>query len=351
MATIYGAIGVSDYNASVDAVGQKLIFDTINTFAARQEADLDQASRLLVQAETDTYSETYYLPGSGMLQSANNLTRPGAVKNLGSWSAAYPIEDGRDQIAVNDIALAYMNGPQLDAHVQGVFNRYTNWRRFGMLRALLNSSNETFADPIRGNLTIKRLANGDADIYPAVVGSATEATENHYAGTNYITSAISDTNNPIKTLSLELSEHFGPGTKVAFINQAEYDKISALTLFDERVPQFVTYGANANSATISGLDVPGQFVGALADVAIFIWNWIPATYILGVDADQPAPLKKRVDTVSSLRGFGLVAQQQEYPLQESFYRAREGYGVANRLNGVVLQLVASTSYTTPTAYA
>ncbi len=351
MSTIYGAIGVQDYNATVDAVGQRLVFDTINQFAARQEAELDAAMRLFVQAETDLYSETYYLPGSGMLQAANNLTRPGAVKSIGKWSVGYPIEDGRDQIANDDIALAYMNGPQLDAHVSGVFTRYQNWRRFMMLRALLNKSNETVSDPIRGDITVKRLANGDSDVYPPVIGSSTEATENHYYGTNYTTANISDTNNPVKTAAAELTEHFGEGQKVMFINSAEADKISALTAFIERVPQYVTLGANGDTASANGLSVPGRFIGAANDVAIFVWDWIPATFQLTVDAAQPAPLKKRVDPIASLRGFQLVANNQEYPLNAAYYRAREGYGVANRLNGVASSTVASTTYTNPTTYA
>lgn len=351
MSTIYGAIGIQDRNANVDAVGQRLVFDTVNQFASRQEAELDTASRLFVQEETELYSETYFLPGSGMLQAANNLSRPGAVKSIGSWSVGYPIEDGRDQIANDDVTLAYMNGSQLDAHVSGVMNRYTNWKRFLMLRALLNKDNETVLDQIRGSITVKRLANGDTDVYPPIIGSATEATENHYYGTNYASGSISDTNNPIKTLSNELSEHFGDGQKVAFINAADQDKIAALTAFYDKVPQYVTLGANGDTASASGLAVPGSFIGAANDVAIFVWNWIPSGYIFGLDAAQPAPLKKRVDSVASLRGFGLVATQTEHPLNESFWRAREGYGVANRLNGVALQLVASTSYTTPTAYA
>jgi hypothetical protein len=81
------------------------------------------------------------------------------------------------------------------------------------------------------------------------------------------------------------------------------------------------------------------------------WRWIPAGYMLGVAIDQPAPLMRRVDIPEQLRGFRLAAKQNEFPFEESFYRAREGYGAKNRLNGVALQLVASTSYTTPTAYA
>jgi len=350
MSTIYGALGIKDYDATVDQVGQRLVFDYLDDYATRIETELDQLSRLFVAEETTQYSETYLLPAGGMLQAASEFSRPAAIKRGGKLSVAYPIEDGRDQIATSDIALAYMTGQQLDAHLRSVQTRYTNWRRFLMLRALLNKDNETFTDEIRGNLTICRLANGDGSLYPAVLGQSAEVQENHYLGTNYAATSISDTNNPIKLVRDELHEHYGTGMKVAFVNSANADAIAALTPFFERVPQYVTFGGNQGSASANGLAVPGTFLGAMLDVAIFVWDWIPADYILGLDAAQPGPLKKRIDAVPSLQGFGIVATQQEFPLNGSFWRAREGYGAANRLNGVAIQLVASTSYTTPAAY-
>ena len=38
-------------------------------------------------------------------------------------------------------------------------------------------------------------------------------------------------------------------------------------------------------------------------------------------------------------------------MRESYWRAREGFGAANRLNGVPIQITASTTHATPTLYA
>lgn len=349
MSTIYGAIGISDYDATVDAVGQRLVFDELNNYATRITNEIDQATRLFVQTTTTDHSETYLLPAGGMMQTANEFTRPGAIKRTGEIDVAFPIEDGRDQIAATDIAIAYMTGAQLDAHVASVQTRYTNWKRHHMLRALLNGTNETFADQIRGSLSIKRLANGDSQTYPPVVGSSTEATENHYYGINNAT--ISDSYNPFALIAADLAEHFGEGQKVAFINSAQEATVTGLTAFYDTVPQFVTLGSGVSFATANGLSVPGRFIGAANGCAIFVWDWIPSGYVFGLDINQPAPLKRRVDVPASLQGLRLVATQQEYPLTGSFWRAREGFGVANRLNGVAIHVTASTSYTTPTALA
>lgn len=351
MATIYGVLGVADTTLTVTQVGQSLVYNAINDFYAATEAKINQLSRLLVQGDTTNYSETYLLPASGMMQTATRLTRPGAIKATGSWSTAYPLEDMRDQIAADDVTLAYMDGTLLQSYVDGVAQRYRNTRRYLMLRAVLNKTDETVADPLYGNLTIRRLANGDATLYPATGFGGAEATAQHYLGTNYTSANISDTNNPIKTVRALLRAR-GGGRMVMFINSAQQDKIEALTAFYDKVPTWVTVGSGTGTATADGIDVPGDFIGAAHDVAIFVWDeGIPADYAFGLNVDAPAPLKRRLDGPAELRGFKLVARQSEFPLQESFFRAREGYGVANRLNGVALQFVASTTYTTPAAYA
>jgi hypothetical protein len=349
MSTIYGALGISDVNTTVNTVGQQLIFDELNTFAARVEADLNLMSSMFVQGDTTDHSETYLLPAGGMMQDANEFTRPGAIKRSGELSVAFPIEDARDQVAASDIAIAYMNGPQLDAHMRSVEMRYANWKRFRILKALFNETNETFADPLRGSLTIRRLANGDGTLYPPVIGATAEAQEDHYSGINNAT--ISDTFNPFALASADLSEHFGEGQKVAFINSAQEATTKALTDFYDAVPQYVTLGNGTAFASVNGLPAPGRFIGAANQQAIFVWDYIPAGYVLSVDAAQPAPLKRRLDIPTELQGLQLVATQQEYPLTGSFWRAREGYGAANRLNGVVIHIAASASYTIPALYA
>jgi hypothetical protein len=81
---------------------------------------------------------------------------------------------------------------------------------------------------------------------------------------------------------------------------------------------------------------------------------MPANYLLGLDLNQPSPLKRRIDVATSLRGFRLVADwdtSNEFPLAKSTWRDRHGYGVAERLNGVAMFLDAGGSYTVPSAYA
>jgi hypothetical protein len=266
MPTIFGALGVADTDIFGDSRGQMAAWNLINEYLAQTEADAARVYGVFVQGETTDYSERAFLPASGYLQASRNTTRPGATKLSGSWDVSYPIDDGRDQIAIDDVAMAYMTAAQLDANVQGVTQRYVNWRRRLILRALLNATNETFTDDLRGNLTIRRLANADSGVeYPPVIGSGSmTASHNHYAGTNYVTANISDTNNPYTTIRDHLEEHYGDSQIVVFINNAERAKSEALTAFTDRTPYGVQTGAD--TATLAGAlpTVPGRIIGAVS---------------------------------------------------------------------------------------
>ncbi len=352
MSTIYGLLGIQDRDTTVDSVGQLAIFDAINTIVARQEAETNLATQIFVEDETTNYLERYYLPSGGMMQQATRLTRPGAVKPVNSWDVNYDLLDFRDQVGWDDVSYAYMSVGKLDAVVQGIANRHVNTVRFQILRHLLNKTNDTFVDEIRGSLTIRRLANADGTVFPATLGTTADlASHSHYAGSNYATASISDTNNPINTIKDNLYEHFGLGQVVVFINNAERAKIEALTAFVPRTRINVIPGSNTTVLDTGLPNVPGEVIGSINDVLISEWRWIPATYMLGLDISQGGPLKRRVDMPASLRGFRLVAKEYDFPLEESFWRDRFGFGVGNRLNGVAMQMVASTTYTNPTLYA
>jgi hypothetical protein len=225
-----------------------------------------------------------------------------------------------------------------------------------LLRALMYKADETFIDPLWGSLTIKGLATGSDDgvVYPPVLGSMTEAVRQRYAGTNYLTAAISDANNPFATIQDALVADFGQqqgnSNIVVFINTAEKAKSIALTDFDPINDRFIVPGANINQLSNLPANLPGTIIGRTNGCWVVEWPFMPATYMLGIHLEAPAPLKKRIDPADTGLGDGLqlVAEDAEYPFKASFWQNRFGFGVANRLNGMALQLASSTTYTSPT---
>lgn len=356
--TLWGLLNLADAQTPVTAVGQRQTFEAIQEFVNRHNATVQRAVRLLV-GETTTDIETFFeTPGGGMMQESNNLTRPGAIKAYGRYNVGFPIRDARDQIAADDITLAYMTLQQVNRSVQTIFVRHGNWVRYNILKALFNNANDTtwWEEAYNRAITIRRLANQDGTIFPPTISNDTPSQDNHYLISGYLSSAISNTNNPFPVLRDEIKEHFGDAVDiVVFINTAQSAIVKTLADFvpvvDSKVSQPIT--ESVISSTIPS-DIPGVVIGRISGVWVSEWNSVPADYMLAVDIAQPGPLSKRVDIPTGIAGRGqlaLVARQVEFPLEESFWRDRHGYGVSNRLSAAIMQFKAAAPYDVPAAFA
>lgn len=358
MTGIYGLLNLSDTDRSfVNTIGQAAVYDAANAYLAAHTSEMMAAYTAFVQAETESFKERYKLPGGGRLQRRGGKAQSAATKAGGGWDVAYPLEDFGAQITGDDVTLAYMRLDEFDRHLQTVTIQDLNTVRYEMLRALFNSSQRTFVDPLHGSLSIEPLANGDAVRYPPVLGSEAEGTENHYRISNYASAALSDTNNPYAVLREELEEHFGAmqgfGNVAAFIHPDQVPLTEKLTEFVHAEDIGIRHGVHKNLVRTDALPtVPGRVVGRVSGVWIVEWRWIPTGYILAVDLDAPAPLKLRRDPADTglQRGLHLKATDTQYPLEAAHYRHRFGVGVGNRLNGVVMQLAVGTAYAIPSAY-
>ncbi len=360
MTTIYGALGISDSDRIfLNTLGQQVVYDAARRVLADYNADLVAARTLFVRGTTSDHAIRYKLPGSGRMQRVNRNSSGGAVKQSGQWDVAFPLEGFEDQLAVDRVSLAYMTTQDLAREIDTVQIRNTNTVRFEMLKALFNNTVRTFVDERVGSLSIKPLAGAaDGTLYPPVEGSETEATEDHYLGANFLSSAISDTNNPFEIIVPEVVEHFGGRSSsgdnmITFMNEAQYAKVAALADFVEVSDRFVRDGANT-AVPLALPTAPGSIVGRMKNRTwVSVWNHIPADYMVGVHLEAEPPLMKRSDLPETglPSELDLVAQDNDHPFQSSFYAHRFGFGVANRLNGVVLHITNSTSYTIPTAFA
>jgi hypothetical protein len=359
MATIQGILNLTDIDRTfVNTVGQEVVYDAVAQYIAEHNAALAMATSFFIQQVTENFKFRYRLPGGGYLQRRGGQAQSGAVKSAGSWDVALPLEDFGVGFGGDDITLAYMTIAELQTHLETITAQNVNTKRLEILKAILDKTAYTFPDPIQGDLSVVPLANGDSVVYPPVTGSDTEATESHYFGTNYASASISDSNNPYATIRTELIEHFGGpqqgGENLAvLINSAEEVKTESLTEFVAVDDKFVNPGSTA--AVLSSLpsQLPGHIIGRVSGCWVSVWDYIPAGYMVGVNLDAPKPLMERVDPASTglPRGLSLIASVKDYPLQSAHYRNRFGLAVVNRLNGVCAQLVASTTYTTPTGYA
>jgi len=358
MSGIFSALGMSDTErVFVRTVGQRVVYDAVQKVLADYNTELSKATRLFISETTSDFKLRYKLPGGGRLQRRGGQAQSGAVKAYGQWDVALPLEDFGAQVSGDNISLAYMTLQDLNNHMNTVMIQDMNTVRYEILKSLLNNTQRTFVDPLNGSLSIEPLANGDTVVYPPVEGSESEATENHYAETNYLYTAIDDTNNPLVTVRNELEEHFGTPTGgsniVVFCNNAEEPYITALSDFDPVIDRFIRAGQDTDEPVNLPFELPGKILGRSNGVWVVEWRWIPAHYLLGIHLDAPAPLMMRVDPADTglPRGLTMVARDNEYPFEDSHFSHRFGIGAGNRLNGAVLKVGTDGAYAIPAGYS
>lgn len=357
MSAIFGLLGLPDTDRSfVSRIGQRAVYDAIQEILARHNQELEAAMSVFVQGTTEDFKFRYKLPGGGYLQRRGGQAQSANVKRTGSWDVALPLEDFGAAIGGDRVTLAYMTVKELDTHIDTITMQDINTVRLEILKALLDSAQYTHEDPINGALSITPLANGDAVVYPPVIGSEVEATDNHYLESGYAESAISNTNNPYTTVRDELEEHFGYPTGgsniVAFINKSAVPETEALADFDPVNDRFVRPGDNVDQLFNLPSNIPGRIIGRTNGVWVAEWNFVPSNYLIAVHLDAPKPLMQRVDPANTglPRGLSLISESDQYPLENSHYSHRFGIAVVNRLNGVIMEFGTGGSYTVPSGF-
>ena len=356
MSGIMGMLGISDNDRVFRGTeGQSVVYAAIAEIVARHNALIDGMLSTFVERTVTDFKIRYKLPGGGRLQRTGTDAPTGAIKRYGEYDVAFPLEGFGAQIAGSRVPMAYMTGQELDAHIDSVLIQNANTVRYEVLDALLSDNQDTFVDPLHGSLSIEPLANGDTVTYPPVLGSESEAIEDHYLATSYAATAISDDNDPYATIKDDLAHHFGDNVGgeniVCFINPAERPETVAMSDFDEVEDRFIRSGDNTD-VPVNLPSTPGMILGRVSGVWVAQWRWIPASYILAIHLEAPKPLYKRADPADTglPQGLTLVQTDERYPIESSYWEHRFGFGCANRLNGVAMYLSGDSTWAEPAGY-
>jgi hypothetical protein len=227
------------------------------------------------------------------------------------------------------------------------------------LRALYSDSDFTWSDDLfkeDGAIKVKPLLNGDSSYTPP------EWQGNTFAGTetNYMFASASLDESDIVAMAARLRAHgygvdpsvggFG-GVVVCWINSAQRSAVEGHTNYVAANDPIV----NDINKIHSGGNVDNIF-GYNKSARVFFKEvpWIPSGYPLMFvtsslsegTINRFAPLRRRVPTTAALQGIKRF-DEANYPLVESHFQDFFGYGVANRLTAVCMD-VANGSYTAPT---
>lgn len=361
--TIYGALGIEQYAADqvyLNTVGYDITYEAVQTWQNEYNMELDQALAAFVERTVEIHHLRYKLPAAGRMQRRGGQASSAAARASGSWDVGFPLEDFGDTISGDDIGLAYMTAAELQRHLDGVMNRNTGTVRFELLKCLFNNTERSFSDETLNTPTVlvEPLANGDTATYPPVAGSESATTRDRYIETGYAASAISDTNDPYATVASNLEPDFGlsqGGSNIAaFIHSDQVAKTRDLTDFVSITDMGVQPGADTATVVGAPQGLPGRIIGRMDGSGVWVveWRWIPTGWLYAQHLDAPAPVIRRVDpAITGLgRGLQLVARESKNPFQSSFWRNRFGFGVGNRLNGLVIEFGTGGTYSIPTIY-
>lgn len=227
-----------------------------------------------------------------------------------------------------------------------------------LLQALFRATNYNFVDRFTDSTTlpVKALINADGtDIPMDEFGNTFDgSTHTHLVGRAGGSLAASD----ITALIENVTEHgVGGGQVILYINQAQEAAVRAFTSnFDGFQQPLIDPGPGSTADVVAGgrKDNPYQ----IDDKPIGIWDgfvwvwikpWMPANYILAllVGGRGGAVLRRRTRGVAGFGDFGLVNDQENYPLRAQHFEREFGFGVWNRFAAAILY-TGGTSYAVPT---
>jgi hypothetical protein len=242
-----------------------------------------------------------------------------------------------------------------------------------VLRTLFSNTNSDVA--INKNpYKVYSFYNADGVVPPPYKGTTFAGSHTHYRGSNAATIDSQDLEQQIQDLEEHGYTVQNGYTMVTLVNKVQLNSIrtwranvananSAVATYD-----FIPSAAAGQTLLLpqQGVVLPagstppstlnGQTVmGAYGPTLIVQEDWMPAgymvTFVTGGPENLRNPIGLREHARPELRGMRLVkGPNADYPLIDSFYMRGFGTGVRQRGQASVTQIVASTTYTPPTAF-
>jgi len=358
MGQFLGQLGINPADRLNDLDGGvEIFFQDANDFAVRYQAEIDGIFQIFVDGDTEKYTEIVKTTAGGDLEEMGQdpQAQPKDTRVKGDFPVGFPLTTAGAALSWSEVERAHMIAGDFERQMMGILTSNAQHTGFAIRKALQNNTNFTFRDKFVDDIAVKKLANQDGTLYNPKVGEQDESQRQHYIGLNNAT--INDANNPFNLITTKFQETFGTrqgGERImTFIHIDEVSDTENLGSFVELSDDFVVDNVNVDQLTGLPVGFPGTLIGRIKGKSWVVqWDYQESGYMIAVHLDQPKPLVRRVYPASTglARGFNMVATVEDWPLTKLIWVKHEGYAVRNRTNGVALQVVASTTYTTPTVY-
>jgi hypothetical protein len=347
----YGLLDTRDLqvaNLRIAAVGEDRLFEALDEQLVAYNALMDELLGALT-APTRLHQRRFGASGSGEMLPAAEYSRFDAQHIGPGQTLGFPIDR-------YGYALGWTRDYLRRATVGEVQKQADEAKRadFRLIirlikLALFTPTNSTFIDPVYGSTPVKALINADSSFIPDYDG----VTFNAATHTHYITSGGTTFTQANETaVEKHIYEHGIFGNLVLYINPDQEADVRAMTKF---VPRQDPYIVNplGEYARVSDNDYL-HTIGRVGYAEVRKRNWMPTGYIFMYneygDGSELNPLARRLADDPELNEDNLVivGQDERFPLRAQWMERFIGFGAYNRLNGVVMQVTASGTYTAPT---
>lgn len=349
MSLLYGFETLKDVlDRRVAEVGAGAISAAITNSVAEHNRQMQAMMSLLARPLTE-FKLTYRTPAAARLQPLDEHGRARPIATRGSYDVSFPIHGGGAAWGSTRTAREKMTVQEANDATAALVSADIRWMRDHALAALFANNPWSYIDEQHGSLSIKGLANGDADLYSVARGADQGASDDHYKAQ---ADPIDDLHNPFDADMEELTEHpENGGEVVALVSPDLRASIENLGNFITVADPNIRLGSGQNALVGQlGVPLPGRLLGYVDKVWVAEWKAMPAnTYLMVTTAGEP-PLGMREHPEPSLRGFTRAAERDMHPFLESQWERHAGFGAWNRV-GALVRRFGNASYSVPSGYA
>jgi hypothetical protein len=347
----YGTLTLTDILAlqtvSVIEIGEDRMFEAFDT-ELRLHRDLLQAKYFDLVEFTQDRLRAYGGTGSVDMEPIDEMGTPDAQKmviprsTLGfplrrygislQWTRHWFLRHTARELALQVRAQEDADVRLLDTEIKRAFFVPTNYTSIDRLRD-------------GASLAVKRLVNADGATIPNGPDGVTfdGSTHTHYLATASLIAAN------LQSLIDTVTEHYGNGDVLVYINKGSEAAVRALTGFvpftDSRVHQADTT-VRAVNGNVDYFNVNNRAIGLFGAATVWVKPWIPAGYIFAFVRGAPKPLVIRQPDVGET-GLHLEYDDEVHPLRARMLAHEFGVAVFNRTNGAVLY-TGGGAYVAPT---
>lgn len=348
---LYGFHNIRDvFDRMVADTQISVLNDAVNATVAEYNRAFSTTLAIFCDRTTD-YKRMFRSPVLMRNQPIDEVGRALPTKGYSRYEIAFPYHRSAQAWGWDYETRLKMSVEDVNNHLDAMLMGDQIWLRDHILAALFANAAWTYTDDDHGALTIKGLANNDADLYQIMTGADSGVADQHYYAQ---AAAIADGTNPFPTIYSELTEHpeNAGGKVIAFIPTALKATTQALaTFFDKSDPNLSLGSAATQLVGDLGVAVPGTLIGyESSGVWVVEWPILPADIIVAVNTAGPRPLVMREPEVAQLRGFNFVADRDDFPYYERQYRRYAGFGGQNRVGALVYR-IGNAAYAIPVGYS